>query len=105
MKLTAKIGVIQLTDDRLRILVVKTGGATPIVLERVDEPLASLGDDAEMTRAEHVALIRNSIKSLKNKPTLYILNTPQSWSVMRLMSVPFKGAKKVRAALTFQLEP
>ncbi len=105
MKLTAKIGVIQLTDQRLRMLVVKTGGSTPKILESINEPLASLGTDPEVTRAEHVALIQQSIKRLKHTPTLFILNTPQAWSVMRLLSVPFKGAKKVRAALTFELEP
>ncbi len=105
MKLTAKIGVIQLTNDRFRLLVVKTGGAMPKVLERIDEPLASLGDDPEVTHAEHVELIQQCIKKLKHSPTLYLLNTPQNWSVMRLLSVPFKGAKKVRSALTYELEP
>lgn len=105
MKLTAKIGVLQLTDDRFRLIVIKTGSAAPKVLERIDEPLPSGQGDIELTRVEQATFIRSIIKKLNHVPALYLLNAPHSWSVMRLLSVPFKGANKVRAAITFELEP
>jgi hypothetical protein len=105
MKLATKIGVFQLTDHRLRLVVVKTGSSTPKVLERFDEALPPLNEDPELALVEQATLIRSALKQMKHTPTVYMLNTPHSWSVMRLLSVPFKGAKKVRAALTFELEP
>lgn len=105
MKLAAKIGVIQLTDHRLRLIVVKTGSADPKVLERIDEALPPMSDDPDEALHEQAAFIRSRIKTLKHTPSIYMLNTPHAWSVMRLLSVPFKGAKKVRAAITYELEP
>ena len=105
MKLSAKLGVIQMTSTHVRAVVVKTGSLPPTVLEHAEMPLPPASDDAEMTRAERVATIRAVTNELKQKPTLWIYSAPQSWSVMRLLSVPFKGARKVRAALTFELEP
>ena len=105
MKLSAKIGVVQLTDHRLRLVVIKTGSATPKVLERINEALPPLSDDPELASSEQAAFIRAAIKKLKNVPTIYLLNAPHGWSVMRLLAVPFRGAKKVRAAITFELEP
>lgn len=105
MKLSAKIGIIQLTDHRLRLVIIKTGSATPTVLERINEALPPLNDDAELPAQEQAAFIRSAVKKLKNVPTIYLLNAPHGWSVMRLLSVPFKGARRVGAAITFELEP
>lgn len=105
MKLTAKIAVLQLTPDHFRLIVVKTGSKTPKVLEKIDEVLPPPNEDPDLALEETAAFIKSHIKKLKHQPTIFLLNAPHAWSVMRLLSVPFKGAKKVRAAITFELEP
>lgn len=105
MKLSAKLGVIQITRTHVRAVLVKTGSLPPTVLEWSEMSLPPASEDAEAMHADLVATIRAVANDLKQKPTLWVYNAPQSWSVMRLLSVPFKGNRKVRAALTFELEP
>lgn len=105
MKLTTKIGVVQMTDDHFRAVIVKTGSVPPKVLEWTEASFPPLGDDASLNHLERVKVIQNALAGLKQSPILWVYNAPQSASVMRQLSVPFKGASKVCAALTFELEP
>ncbi|MFP6584867.1 MAG: hypothetical protein VCD00_20200 [Candidatus Hydrogenedentota bacterium] len=105
MKLSAKIGVIQMTDKHFRVVIVKTGSVPPKVLEWKEASFPPPGDDAALTRLERVEIVRTTVSELKLTPTIWIYNAPQVFSVMRQLSVPFNGRRKVRAALTFELEP
>ena len=105
MKLTSKIGVIQITDTHVRAVVVKTGSLPPTVLDHAEMPFPPAGEDAEVNHAERITVIQRVVDELKQQPTLWTYCAPQAWSVMRLLTVPFKGSRKVRAALTFELEP
>lgn len=103
MKLSAKIGAIEIGKDTVRIAVVKTGGRLPKVLEMVEVALPPL--DGVDLHAAQVSAAREAVDKLKSPPQEYVLSIPATWSIIRILSVPFRSKRKVVAAAPFELEP
>lgn len=103
MKLAAKIGAIEIAGDEVRVVIVKTGGRAPKVLE-ARLARAEYADDAGRRDALTDAA-RRAVGAVKNRPAVYVLCASSEYSVVRLLSVPFKGRGRVSAAVPFELEP
>ncbi len=103
MKLTGRIGAAEIADDAVRIVVVKTGGRLPKVVETVEVPIAS-GDSGDL-RALKVAAAREALSKLETPPPVFVLSISAAWSTIRLLTVPFRGKRKVASAAPFELEP
>lgn len=103
MKLSAKIGCIQLDDGFARVVVVKTGGSLPSVLE-AHTARAVYADESQQAEAMALAL-REAVASVKSKPSLYVLCESCGSAVARTLTIPFRGRARVAAAVPFELEP
>lgn len=102
MKVSAKIGVIQILEDRVRACVVQTGGATPTVLDRIETPI---GPPDEEGADPAVDAVWNAVRGLSSMPNCYVLSASSLDSVVRVLQIPVKGARRVAAAVQFELEP
>lgn len=99
MKIPAKIGAVQIDREVVRLAVVRSGGRRPRVLDLVESPIEG---DSESAR---VAALRDALGRVQSQPAVWVLLVPASWSVLRLLAVPFRSARKVAAAVPFELEP
>ncbi len=103
MRLSAKIAAIELNGDEVRVAVVKTGGRHPAVIEA---QVARVRDTTpEVRRDSLVQAIGEAAGRLKTKPALYVLCVGCHHSIVRALTIPFKGSRKVAAAVAFELEP
>jgi len=100
MQLSAYIAGVEIAEDAARVVLVRTGGRAPRVAEMVQVPLA---DDAGPEAA--ALAVRDALGRLKTRPAAVVLSAPASWSVLRLLKVPFRSARKIAAAVPFELEP
>ena len=103
MKLFAKIGAIEISDSAVRIAVVKTGFGPPKVLETIEVHVE--GGEGISQRMAQVDTVRAAVAGLASPPSVYVLTIPARWSILRLLTVPFRGSRKVAAAAPFELEP
>jgi hypothetical protein len=103
MRLSAKVAAIELDGDDVRVVVVKTGGRKPAIVE------ARAGRVRDTTPEERrnslVQEIADVVGQLKSKPSLYVLCVGSQHSIVRTMTIPFRGSGKVAAAVAFELEP
>ncbi len=99
MQLPAQIAAVEIGDDAVRVIVVRTGGRVPRVLELAQASIGGSGPEAAAIAA------REAVSRLKAKPAAFVLSAPASWSVLRLMQVPFRSHRKIAAAVPFELEP
>lgn len=102
MVLSARIGAIEFAGDEVRLAVVKTGGRKPQVLE-LHECAAQYTEPAQRAEALSQA-VRDLVKRVKKRPATYVLCVASTQGVVRTLSVPFKGQRKVSAAVPFELE-
>ncbi len=103
MKVSAKIGVIQILEDRVRACVVQTGGAAPTMLDRIETPIGGSTDEEGADPA--VDAVWNAVRGLSSMPNCYVLSASSLDSVVRVLRIPVKGARRVAAAVQFELEP
>ncbi len=103
MRLSAKIGAVEITEDAVRIAVVKTGGRLPKVLEMIEVPIPARADMD--LHAAQVAAAREAAAQIESPPPVYVLSVPATWSTIRLLTVPFRGKRKIASAAPFELEP
>ena len=103
MKLSAKVAGIEFDGDTIRLAVVKTGGRLPGVLER--HSVAASYDDPEERHEALVAAARELRSQVKSNPSAHVLCAASAYSVVRQLTVPFKGRGRVAAAVPFELEP
>ncbi|MDX9972644.1 MAG: pilus assembly protein PilM [FCB group bacterium] len=103
MMLSARIAAVEFDDQEVRLAVVKTGGSVPTLLECHSEPLAS----AEPSEREEacVAALQSLLERVKQKPSACVLVAGASDAIVRAITVPFKGNRRVSAAVRFELEP
>jgi len=102
MVLSARIGAIEFAGDEVRLAIVKTGGRRPQVLE-LHECAAQYTEPEQ--RAEALAqAVREVTRRARKRPTVYTLCVASTHGVVRTLSVPFKGRRKVSAAVPFELE-
>lgn len=103
MKLTARVGAFEFDGDTLRLAIVRTGGRLPTVLELYT---AQASHDTPEERFEGlVQAARDILGKVKTPPAVYTLCASSAYSVVRKMRMPFKGRKRVTAAVPFELEP
>lgn len=103
MIFSVKVAGIEIAGDEVRVAVLKTGGHIPAVLELTacravyDAP----GDRFQaMVNAVDTALSR-----LKTTPAVYVLCSSARYAVVRTIAIPFRGRRRVAAAVPFELEP
>jgi head-tail adaptor len=103
MVVRARVGAIEFAGDEVRLAVVKTGGRLPRVLELHCRPAVYAAPE-ERTEAL-VAAVKSLVKDVKNRPAAFVLCVSSAHSVVRTLTIPFRGARKVAAAVRFELEP
>lgn len=103
MKLSAKIGAFEIQGDEVRLVIVKTGGKLPRVLE-VHGARANYESDDDRLVALMEA-VQAILERLKSRPSVYVLCASSSWSIVRLLKIPFRSRRRVAAAVPFELEP
>lgn len=103
MKLAARIGVVSLELDAARLAIVKTGGKLPVVLEAHAVPIPETAEDAWFDVA--VGAVRSLAGAVRAKPSIYVLAVGSRDSVARALTIPFRGKRRVAAAVKFELEP
>lgn len=105
MKTSTKIGSIEFVGDEVRLAVIKTGGKLPTVLELHTAKAIYGQEDQEERHNAFVHAVKEVVNRVKNRPALYVLSASSEWSIVRLIRAPFKGRRRVGAAIRFELEP
>ena len=103
MNLMSKVAAIELIDDSVHVVVVKTGTGQPEILES-HSATASYENEEEQFEAR-VAMLRTVTENIKHKPTAWVLCASSVNAVVRNLVIPFKGRKRVATAVPFELEP
>lgn len=101
--LGATIGAIEIGYDRVRVAVVKLGGKLPQVLELAER--AAEFESAEERVVALGAVLGDALDSLATRPQAYVLSANALYTVVRTLSIPFRGARRVASAVPFELEP
>jgi hypothetical protein len=102
MPVTAKVAAIEFDGDDVRLAVVKTGVMRARVLEA--HSVHAEYEDPEQRRDAMVEAVKGLVKGLKAHPTVYVLCLASANSIVRTVTIPFKGARRVTPAVTFELE-
>lgn len=103
MLLSAKIGAIEFAGNVVRVAVVKTGGRKPVLLE-VQSRSVHIAEEEDRIPALAQAL-GDAVDALKHPPVVFILCASGMYSVVRAITIPIRGRKRVLAAAQFELEP
>jgi len=131
--MSAKVAAIEIADDEVRLAVVKTCGARPKVIElhacRVAHPIpedampilpgdaanaptepadAATGQKADADQERKDALVQavcTVVKRMRARPVTHVLCASSDHGIARLLTVPFRGKRRVAAAVRFELEP
>lgn len=103
MRLASRVGTFEIAGDEIRLAVVQTGGSLPTLLEY---HAASISYAAPEERSEAlVAAVKQLLGQVKAKPSLFVLCLESQNMVVRTLTVPFRGAARVAAAVPIELEP
>mgnify|MGYP000461291624 CR=1 FL=1 len=120
MGLSANVAAIELLDDEVRLAVVQAGKVVELHRCSVRPPASALTaiEDAEAPAEEEraaaqaevmlearVEAVRAVVKQMRTRPATHILCVPGQRSVVRLLTIPFRGRRRVAAAVQFELEP
>ncbi|NLV44218.1 MAG: pilus assembly protein PilM [Candidatus Hydrogenedentes bacterium] len=103
MIVTAKIGAIEFEGDEVRIAVVKTGGKLPRVLEL--QSRRAVYENPEERFEALTSALNGVLDALKAQPATYVLCVPGTLTIVRALTIPFKGIVRVTKAVPFELEP
>ena len=102
MKLAAKVAVVEFVEDEVRLALVKTGGRRPKVLElhssRIEHQEGELRPQA---MADALCALAGA---LSTKPAAVTLCVSSFNAIVRTITIPFRGARRVAAAVGFELE-
>lgn len=105
MKVSVRIGAFWMSEDEVRLAVVKTAGKLPSVLELHTARITTGLENPEEQFAAKVEAVNEVISKVKHPPVTYVLAATSEWSIVRLIRIPFKGQRRVAAAVQFELEP
>jgi Type IV pilus assembly protein PilM len=103
MKLSAKIAAIEFDGDEVRLAVVRTSGRLPKVQEL--HACKAVYAAPEERFDALVAAVQRVVARAKPRPSTFVLCASSQHSVTRVLTVPFRGRRKVAAAVQFELEP
>jgi hypothetical protein len=103
MIFSVKVAGIEFSGDEARVAVMKTGGRTPTVLELVS--CRAEYEDPEDRFQAMVSALDTALSRLNNTPAVYVLCSSARYAVVRTISIPFRGRRRVAAAVPFELEP
>jgi hypothetical protein len=101
--MSIKIGVIEFRTEAVHIAIVKTGGKLPKLLDHSTAPIVHPDEDSELDGL--TAALDAALAQINTAPAVWMLAVASANSIVRPVKIPFKGKRKVDAALTFELEP
>jgi len=102
MGVTAKVAAVEFDGDDVRLEEVKTGLRRPRVLEVHTASVQY--EDPQQRQEAMVQAVKGLVEGLKARPTVYVLCLSSANSIVRTVTIPFKGARRVTPAVTFELE-
>jgi len=102
MPVTAKVAAVQFDGDEVRLALVKTGSKLPRVLEAHSARVEF--EEPEQRHEAMVEAVKGLVAALKTKPTVYVLCLSSEHSIVRTITIPFKGVRRVAPAVPFELE-
>ncbi len=103
MFLKTKVAAIEFAGDEVRVAVVKTGGKLPKVLELVSRRAHYELPDARFDAL--VAALDEALNQLRVRPSAYVLCESSMFCIVRTLTIPFRGSRRVASAVPFELEP
>jgi len=103
MILRSRVAAIELAGDEVRVAVILAGRGLPQVLE-VHQAIAQY-EEPELRQQALTAALDDCLNALKHRPSVYVLCGSSAYSVARQLVIPFKGSRKVAAAVPLELEP
>ncbi|MBP8130697.1 MAG: pilus assembly protein PilM [Candidatus Hydrogenedentes bacterium] len=103
MFFTTKVAAIEFEGNTVRIVVVKVGGRSPVLLE-LYEAVAEY--EAPEQRFDALVKTVDAVAGrLRSHPAAFVLCAPTMYSIVRTLRVGLKGRRRVAAAVPFELEP
>ena len=118
MGLTAKVAAIEFTNDTVRVALVKLSGRIPKVLELHSCAIAPVetSDPAEGEKEAELSAEEQRIEAIKEAATIalkpvrrranaFVLCVSSEYTIVRTLTVPFRGARRVAAVIPSELEP
>ena len=103
MRLASRVGAFEIAGDEIRLAVVQTGGTLP-TLHEYHALSISYASQEERPEA-FIAAAKQLVAQVKAKPSLFVLCLDSQNMVVRTLTVPFRGAARVNAAVPVELEP
>ena len=103
MMLSTRVGAIELHGDTVRLAIINGGSGAPSVLEL--HTATADYENPEVRNEAMITAIKACTSKVKNKPTLYVLVIQSQHCLARQVQVPFKGSRRVSAAVPIELEP
>lgn len=103
MLVKAKIGAIEFIGDEVRVAVIKTGRKLPQVLDLQSRQAAY--EKAEDRGNALVQALNEALDALKVQPGTFVACIPGTSTIVRALTIPFKGMARVSKAVPFELEP
>lgn len=105
MLFPTKVGAIEFDSETgdVRIAVVKVGRGLPQIIELQESRAVYDSPDARFDAL--VAAVDDAVSRLATRPAAFVLCAPTRYSVVRTITIPFRGRRKVAAAVPFELEP
>ena len=103
MGFKAKIAAIEFAGDDVVLTVVKTGGKLPKVIG-LQVCRAEYADPGQRSEAL-VEAVKAAVNALKPRVAAYTLCVSGRHGIVRMLRIPFRGKRRVGAAVQFELEP
>jgi hypothetical protein len=103
MVVRAKVAAIEFDGDDVRLAVVKTGGRAPKVLELRERRAVYSAPEQRVDAL--VEAVKSIFTDLKTRPSAVVLCISSANSMVRMLTIPFRGVRKVASAVRFELEP
>ncbi len=103
MFLKAKVAAIEFSGDDVRVAVFKTGGGMPKLLEQAER--RAVYETPEDRFDALVRALDEALSDLESRPAAYVLCIGTEYCLMRAITIPFRGRRRVAAAVCYELEP
>lgn len=98
-----KVAALEFAGDEVRLAVVKTGGKLPTVLEL--HAAQAVYETPEGRFDAMVGAVDEVLGRLQSRPAICVLCMSSAFAIVRGLTIPFRGARRVASAVRFELEP